>query len=255
MNNGKTHAFFTWAHSDALVPPPLPLVSPPDVPEHDNYTIPHHSSGLVPPWHRLYATEQEGKLRRGPAPEKLALHDPLPAAPIVEQIQTSRSAFSTKFPKHITSTANLFPRSTHEHVSHLSLPEWVKPDYVVKADDDSFVILAELEARLRWELWEAKRDADAENGGGNKKEPGGTSTTRSVPDTTTSSTEDGSSTAPRSEPVETSAESSTTMQNREFPEGMVLGRRDWGRTKASVDKPLIYWGCEYYLFSSWRNNG
>ncbi|KAG6842231.1 hypothetical protein C0991_000201 [Blastosporella zonata] len=29
---------------------------------------------------------------------------------------------------------------------------WVRPDYVVKADDDSFVMLAELEARLRVEL-------------------------------------------------------------------------------------------------------
>ncbi|KAG6851079.1 hypothetical protein H0H93_002971 [Arthromyces matolae] len=30
---------------------------------------------------------------------------------------------------------------------------WVRPDYVVKADDDSFVMLAELEARLRVELY------------------------------------------------------------------------------------------------------
>ena len=29
---------------------------------------------------------------------------------------------------------------------------WVRPDYVVKVDDDSFTILAELEARLRFEL-------------------------------------------------------------------------------------------------------
>lgn len=29
---------------------------------------------------------------------------------------------------------------------------WVRPDYVVKVDDDSFVMLAELEARLRLEL-------------------------------------------------------------------------------------------------------
>ena len=31
---------------------------------------------------------------------------------------------------------------------------WVRPDFVVKADDDSFVMIAELEARLRLELHE-----------------------------------------------------------------------------------------------------
>jgi hypothetical protein len=33
---------------------------------------------------------------------------------------------------------------------------WVRPDYVVKVDDDSFIMLAELEARLRLELHTAK---------------------------------------------------------------------------------------------------
>ncbi|KAG8744033.1 hypothetical protein FRC10_010922 [Ceratobasidium sp. 414] len=32
---------------------------------------------------------------------------------------------------------------------------WVRPDYVVKTDDDSFVVLSELEARLRVEWYEA----------------------------------------------------------------------------------------------------
>ncbi|KAJ7630913.1 glycosyltransferase family 31 protein [Roridomyces roridus] len=34
---------------------------------------------------------------------------------------------------------------------------WVRPDYVVKMDDDSFVMLAELEARLRLELYSSVR--------------------------------------------------------------------------------------------------
>ncbi|KAG9101477.1 hypothetical protein FRC06_002991 [Ceratobasidium sp. 370] len=34
---------------------------------------------------------------------------------------------------------------------------WVWPDYVVKTDDDSFVVLPELEARLRVEWYEARR--------------------------------------------------------------------------------------------------
>jgi hypothetical protein len=40
---------------------------------------------------------------------------------------------------------------------------WVRPDYIAKADDDSFVMLAELEARLRVELDSALRGAAAEN--------------------------------------------------------------------------------------------
>lgn len=83
MNNGKTHAYFTWAARHAWVPPPttrLPF-------SYTNETI------EAPP---------------------LAPHDPrpLPKAP-----------------------AN-----------------WVRPDYVLKADDDSFVMLAELEGRLRVEM-------------------------------------------------------------------------------------------------------
>lgn len=44
--------------------------------------------------------------------------------------------------------------SSHAHADQLSghpLP-WVRPDFVVKSDDDSFLMLAELEARLRVEL-------------------------------------------------------------------------------------------------------
>lgn len=36
---------------------------------------------------------------------------------------------------------------------------WVRPDFVVKVDDDSFVMLAELEARLRVELYTKTRTA------------------------------------------------------------------------------------------------
>lgn len=253
MNNGKTHAYFTWAHSSALVPPALLLPSPP---EHDNYTTPLHSSD-IPPWYRLYTAEHEGKLRRGPAPDKLAPHDPLPTVPVMEQTnaRTRRSNYS-RFPKHLTSTPELFPKSTHDHFARALPQEWVKPDFVVKADDDSFVMLAELEARLRWELWEAKRDAEAEAGNGSGGNKAGEPTTRVA----TSSTDGGSSKTARSDvhesASETGAESSTTedgaggaalpsgAEKRELPEGMILNRRDWVHMKASVDDPLIYWGCE-----------
>ncbi|KAI0068220.1 hypothetical protein BV25DRAFT_1911232 [Artomyces pyxidatus] len=45
------------------------------------------------------------------------------------------------------------PLSRHDWASGDPM-DWVRPDFVVKADDDSFVMLAELEARLRVELHE-----------------------------------------------------------------------------------------------------
>ncbi|KAI0778237.1 hypothetical protein BD413DRAFT_464972 [Trametes elegans] len=40
-----------------------------------------------------------------------------------------------------------------DQLAYDSPQPWVRPDFVVKADDDSFVMLAELEARLRLELY------------------------------------------------------------------------------------------------------
>lgn len=95
MNAGKSHAFFTWAATDAWVPPlyfdsnmPLPKFS------YSNETIP---------------------------PPRLARHDP----------------------------AHTWIDSDSPHPQ-----PWVRPDFVVKADDDSFVMIAELESRLRLELHE-----------------------------------------------------------------------------------------------------
>ena len=92
MNSGKTYAFFSWAASNAWVPPlyfdtSLPLFS------YANITLPQQS---------------------------LAPHDPHYA--------------------------------WNELISGRPRP-WVRPDFVVKADDDSFVMLAELEARLRVEIY------------------------------------------------------------------------------------------------------
>ncbi|KAK7058977.1 hypothetical protein VNI00_001601 [Paramarasmius palmivorus] len=97
MNDGKTHAFFTWAAADAWVPPIM-------------------VESKVPPPKFSYSDEQKH------AP-KLAAHDPMP-----------RDGLSTR--------------------------DWVRPDFVVKMDDDAFVMLAELEARLRLEL-HTKPDASS----------------------------------------------------------------------------------------------
>jgi hypothetical protein len=90
MNDGKTHAFFEWAHGGAFVPPPKHLGSqpptgfPPDEDSHDGSYTNYTSVYLAP-------------------------HDPPSAKSL----------------------------------------NWVAPDYIVKADDDSFIMFGELEARLR----------------------------------------------------------------------------------------------------------
>ncbi|KZS96018.1 hypothetical protein SISNIDRAFT_407753 [Sistotremastrum niveocremeum HHB9708] len=88
MNDGKTHAFFSWASTSAWVPPPAQNST--------RYLFSYSNSTSPPP--------------------PLSLHDPR---------------------------------------SEASARPWVRPDYIVKSDDDSFVMLAELEARLRLELSDA----------------------------------------------------------------------------------------------------
>ena len=96
MNDGKTHAYFSWAANHSWVPP---------------LYFDHFDKV---PTNLTYANVTT------PAPS-LAVHDPVHA--------------------HLDQFNNSSPRP------------WVRPDFVVKADDDSFVMLAELEARLRVELY------------------------------------------------------------------------------------------------------
>lgn len=100
MNAGKTHAYFTWASSNALVPAPVTAFSPPP------------SSPLNTPFTFSYSNATF------PA-SLLAVHDPI-------QIRQELASGHMK--------------------------PWVRPDFVVKADDDAFVMLAELESRLRVRL-------------------------------------------------------------------------------------------------------
>lgn len=96
MNSGKTHAFFTWAASDAWVPPLTANASR----------------------HQAPSYSYSNTTARAPVP--LAKHDPYGAR-------------------------------QEWHMTGQQTP-WVRPDFVAKVDDDSFVMLAELEARLRVEL-------------------------------------------------------------------------------------------------------
>ncbi|KAH9858152.1 hypothetical protein C2E23DRAFT_802889 [Lenzites betulinus] len=96
MNQGKTHAYFTWAANNSWVPPV---------------------------YHDGYAKKPEGFSYTDATspPPQLASHDPALA--------------------HLDQYTN----GTQQ--------PWVRPDFVVKADDDAFVMLAELEGRLRVELY------------------------------------------------------------------------------------------------------
>ncbi|THH11188.1 hypothetical protein EW145_g791 [Phellinidium pouzarii] len=105
---------------------------------------------------------------------------------------------------------------------------WVRPDFVVKVDDDSFVMLAELEARLRVELHTKARFTHHENGTLHSRypEPGPSHSDMPEPD------------------VHKSAASASAVVN-------ATGMRKVSRapeyraralTPSPLDDPLVYWG-------------
>ena len=100
MNAGKSHAYFTWASSNAFVPAPVTAFSSsPSLPVNNPFSFSYSNTTFPAPF--------------------LADHDPI--------------------------------QIWQEHASGHARP-WVRPDFVVKADDDAFVMLAELESRLRVRL-------------------------------------------------------------------------------------------------------
>ena len=131
MNSGKTHAFFSWAADHAMVP-------------HWDYSTlkPSESDGTDTPVPNLEWSSRDRLQQR------------------------SRSA--SVFENHLTQQRFIDGAS----VSHVPFPHqldvedmtgvpqenpWSKPvyrgerhpDYIVKADEDSFIVLGELERRLR----------------------------------------------------------------------------------------------------------
>lgn len=120
MNDGKTFAFFDWSFKHALVPSrPSNLTSLPPIPDSSS----HDADG--------------GYGRRSPRPPR-----PSSASDGSLHGWALHNAYDRR------------PPAPHDPVGHNGERSaikdgWTRPDFVVKADDDSFIMLAELEARLR----------------------------------------------------------------------------------------------------------
>ena len=115
-NDGKTFAFLDWSFKHALVPPPT-LNNQTLVPITDKSEV-----GLETRFLPEYDNMDHGRGRR---------HG-----------WARLNAFEARKP------ADHDPKDT-DGTPFVSKAKWVRPDYVVKVHDDSFLMLAELEARLR----------------------------------------------------------------------------------------------------------
>lgn len=181
MNAGKTYGYFTWASSNALVPP-VAISSPSSTsPANDPFTFSYSNATFSIPF--------------------LADHDP---------IQTRQ-----------------------ERASGLMRP-WVRPDFVVKADDDAFVMLAELESRLRVRLHDEVKSNPS--GTPSQGDDGPNSDTSPKGDKGTSSYSSPSFTGAVRVPVEDS------IVDHPVPTVSYPLPHEASPPKKVEDDPLIYWG-------------
>ncbi|KAG9005944.1 hypothetical protein FRB94_001072 [Tulasnella sp. JGI-2019a] len=167
MNNGKTHAFFVWAHENALVPPPFTnhtqnpvhrLPAPPKPlpvpPKPTPPAITAESSTLsTDTTTTTTATGTDSETAAEPTGE------PEPHLPIIVRRSTppltglAPAIRPMHDPRPRYTPSKMASHSKRHHKRQAAPREtWVRPDFIAKADDDSFVMLAELEARLRVEL-------------------------------------------------------------------------------------------------------
>ncbi|KAK2461930.1 hypothetical protein APHAL10511_006393 [Amanita phalloides] len=76
--------------------------------------------------------------------------------PVYNSSTTDPSLLRFSYSNDTASPSPLAPHDPYlawRDIHHGNARSWVRPDYIVKVDDDSFVMLAELEARLRFELY------------------------------------------------------------------------------------------------------
>jgi hypothetical protein len=182
MNAGKTHAYFAWASSNALVPAPVTVFSSsPSSPSNNLFTFSYSNATF-------------------PAP-LLADHDPA-------QIGQERN------------------------FGHLR--PWVRPDFVVKADDDAFVMLAELESRLRVRLRDELKTDPAGNPSQDDNEDD-----HSIPEPSPKRGKGASGSSPTSS-VRTPTE--RTAEDHPVPTASYPPFHEASLPKRVEDDPLIYWG-------------
>lgn len=184
MNAGKSHAYFTWASSNAFVPAPVTAFpSSSSSPVNDPPSFSYSNATFPPPL--------------------LADHDPI-------QVWQERASGRIR--------------------------PWVRPDFVVKADDDAFVMLAELESRLRVRLHDEVKPV------GTPPHDDDDEDDHPIPESSPkrgkgiSSSPSHSSTSDVRTPTEDTIvdHPAPTVSNPSFHEASV--------PKRTEDDPLIYWG-------------
>jgi hypothetical protein len=130
------------------------------------------------------------------------------------------------------------PFSAWENIQSGQVRPWVRPDYVVKVDDDAFVMLAELESRLRVELH-------------NKPKPLPNSTLlyrRTGPGTTSSSSSSSTSSKTSSQgdddsdSTDTRTTTATSTKTSATATSTPLSPHPTYPESLTDNDPLIYWG-------------
>lgn len=142
MNDGKSFAFFDWTFKHALVPPaPYPNAT-------SNQTI-------------IYDREPEEEIpwdwEPSQSQEKRHWNEEGNDNGNEKRHWNKDGNENDQARPHGWAAINAFgrrPPAPHDPLSIHGKPfsdksEWVRPDFIVKTDDDSFMMLAELEARLR----------------------------------------------------------------------------------------------------------
>ncbi len=192
MNGGKTHSYIEWAHTNAFVPPP---VSWPDQAVGDGHLSP-------------YNQRHNQKRAAIPLPKML---------------------FPSFDDERLSVPPSLAP---HDPRAANTSSEWVRPQFIIKADDDSFVMLSELEARLRLEWYEALSDATTKGAIATSGHRG------TLPNTKLPMTSSAVQLPQRSTTwVVAEAQSTSTVT------AFGYNSRDPHESVKSID-PMIYWGCK-----------
>ena len=182
MNTGKTHAYFTWASSNALVPAPVTAFSSSQPSPTDDPFMFSYSNATFPV-------------------PLLADHDPA-------KIRQERASGQMR--------------------------SWVRPDFVVKADDDAFVMLAELESRLRVRLHDEVKSNPAGN-------PSQEDEDRPVSEPSPKQSK-GSSSSQRSSTSSVRTPTEEIIEDHPAPTASYPPFHETSLLKKVEDDPLIYWG-------------